>query len=137
MKKLVVSLGIALMCPAYAQDAAVFKLDDVNLKPIKFSEFIAQVKESNTWIRTKKLANESTASWQQSMSAYNLNPSFSYSRGTFYAQAPTDAIAEKPYISSRSPQSGTFTLSGNIEGRGKQMPAKNTQAPSWPANRWT
>ena len=114
MKKLVVTLGMALVCPAFAQNAAVFKLDDVNLKPIKFSEFIAQVKESNTWIRTKKLANESTASWQQSMSAYNLNPSFSYSRGTFYAQAPTDAFA------SRSPQSGTYSLSGNIEGRGKQ-----------------
>ena len=114
MKKLVVTLGMALVCPAFAQNAAVFKLDDVNLKPIKLSEFIAQVKESNTWIRTKKLANESTASWQQSMSAYNLNPSFSFSRGTFYAQAPTDAFA------SRSPQSGTYSLSGNIEGRGKQ-----------------
>ena len=120
MKKLVVTLGMALVCPAFAQNAAVFKLDDVNLKPIKLSEFIAQVKESNTWIRTKKLANESTASWQQSMSAYNLNPSFSYSRGTFYAQAPTDATPDRAYISNRSPQSGTFSLSGNIEGRGKQ-----------------
>ena len=103
-----------MVVPAFAQVADAFKLDDVTLRPVKFNEFVAQVKESNTWIRTKKLANESTASWQQSMSAYNLNPSFSYSRGTFYAQAPTDAFA------SRSPQSGTYSLSGNIEGRGKQ-----------------
>ena len=114
MKKLVIALSIAVAFPVIAQEDAVFKIDDVNLKPIKFSEFVAQAKDSNTWIRTKKLANESTVSWQQSISAYNLNPSFGFSRGTFYAQAPSDAFA------SRSPQSGTFTLSGNIEGRGKQ-----------------
>lgn len=114
MKKLVIALSIAVAFPAIAQEAVVFKIDDVNLKPIKFSEFVAQAKDANTWIRTKKLANESTVSWQQSISAYNLNPSFGFSRGTFYAQAPSDAFA------SRSPQSGTFTLSGNIEGRGKQ-----------------
>ena len=120
MKKIFASLGLVLVVPAFAQDADAFKLDDVTLRPVKFNEFVAQVKESNTWIRTKKLANESTASWQQSMSAYNLNPSFSYSRGTFYAQAPTDATPDRAYISNRSPQSGTFSLSGNIEGRGKQ-----------------
>ena len=120
MKKIFASLTLVLLAPAFAQDAVAFKLDDVTLRPIKFNEFVAQVKESNTWIRTKKLANDSTASWQQSMSAYNLNPSFSYSRGTFYAQAPTDATPDRAYISNRSPQSGTFSLSGNIEGRGKQ-----------------
>ena len=109
-----------MVVPAFAQGADVFKLDDVTLRPVKFNEFVAQVKESNIWIRTKKLANESTASWQQSMSAYNLNPSFSYSRGTFYAQAPTDSVGTNAALSNRSPQSGTFSLSGNIEGRGKQ-----------------
>jgi hypothetical protein len=114
MKKLVVALSIAVVFPAIAQENVVFKIDDANLKPIKFSEFVAQAKDSNTWIKNKKLANESTVSWQQSISAYNLNPSFGISRGTFYAQSPSDAFA------SRSPQSSTFTLSGNIEGRGKQ-----------------
>jgi Outer membrane efflux protein len=112
MKKIFASLGLVIAVPAFAQDAATFKLDDVSLRPIKFSEFVAQVKESNTWVRSKKLSNESAASWQQSMSAYNINPSFSYSRGTFYAAAPMESY--------RSPQSGTYTLSGNIEGRGKQ-----------------
>jgi hypothetical protein len=114
MKKLVVALSIAVVFPAIAQEDGVFKIDDVNLKAIKFNEFVAQAKDSNTWIKNKKLANESTVSWQQSISAYNLNPSFGISRGTFYAQAPSDAF------STRSPQSSTFTLSGNIEGRGKQ-----------------
>ena len=112
MKKIFASLSLVMLAPAFAQDAVAFKLDDVTLRPIKFSEFVAQVKESNAWVRSKKLSNESTASWQQSMSAYNLNPSFSYSRGTFYAAAPMESY--------RTPQSGTFTLSGNIEGRGKQ-----------------
>ena len=112
MKKIFASLSLALAAPAFAQDAVAFKLDDVTLRPIKFNEFVAQVKESNAWVRSKKLSNESTASWQQSMSAYNMNPSFSYSRGTFYAAAPMESY--------RTPQSGTFTLSGNIEGRGKQ-----------------
>ncbi len=112
MKKIFASLSLVLAAPAFAQDAVAFKLDDVTLRPIKFNEFVAQVKESNTWVRTKKLSNESTASWQQSMSAYNMNPSFSYSRGTFYAAAPMESY--------RTPQSGTFTLSGTIEGRGKQ-----------------
>ena len=112
MKKIFVSLSLVLVAPAFAQDAVAFKLDDVTLRPIKFNEFVAQVKESNAWVRSKKLSNESTASWQQSMSAYNMNPSFSYSRGTFYAAAPMESY--------RTPQSGTFTLSGNIEGRGKQ-----------------
>ena len=112
MKKIFASLTLVLLAPAFAQDAVAFKLDDVTLRPIKFNEFVAQVKESNAWVRSKKLSNESTASWQQSMSAYNLNPSFSYSRGTFYAAAPMESY--------RTPQSGTFTLSGNIEGRGKQ-----------------
>jgi len=114
MKKLVVALSIAVVFPAIAQEDGVFKIDDVDLKAIKFNEFVAQAKDSNTWIKNKKLANESTVSWQQSISAYNLNPSFGISRGTFYAQAPSDAF------STRSPQSSTFTLSGNIEGRGKQ-----------------
>ena len=112
MKKIFASLSLVLAAPAFAQDAVAFKLDDVTLRPIKFSEFVAQVKESNVWVRSKKLSNESTASWQQSMSAYNMNTSFSYSRGTFYAAAPMESY--------RTPQSGTFTLSGNIEGRGKQ-----------------
>jgi len=114
MKKLVVALSIAVVFPAIAQEDGVFKIDDVDLKAIKFNEFVGQAKDSNTWIKNKKLANESTVSWQQSISAYNLNPSFGISRGTFYAQAPSDAF------STRSPQSSTFTLSGNIEGRGKQ-----------------
>ena len=112
MKKIFASLSLVMLAPAFAQDAVAFKLDDVTLRPIKFNEFVAQVKESNAWVRSKKLSNESTASWQQSMSAYNMNPSFSYSRGTFYAAAPMESY--------RTPQSGTFTLSGNIEGRGKQ-----------------
>ena len=116
MKKIFASLSLALAAPAFAQDAVAFKLDDVTLRPIKFNEFVAQVKESNAWVRSKKLSNESTASWQQSMSAYNMNPSFSYSRGTFYAAAPMESY--------RTPQSGTFTLSGNIEGRGKQSARK-------------
>jgi len=116
MKKIFASLSLALAAPAFAQDAVAFKLDDVTLRPIKFNEFVAQVKESNVWVRSKKLSNESTASWQQSMSAYNMNPSFSYSRGTFYAAAPMESY--------RTPQSGTFTLSGNIEGRGKQSARK-------------
>jgi len=112
MKKIFASLSMVLVAPAFAQDAVTFKLDDVSLRPIKFSEFVAQVKESNTWVRSKKLSSESAASWQQSMSAYNINPSFTYSRGTFYAAAPMESY--------RTPQSGTYTLSGNIEGRGKQ-----------------
>jgi hypothetical protein len=116
MKKICASLSLVLLAPAFAQDAVAFKLDDVTLRPIKFNEFVAQVKESNVWVRSKKLSNESTASWQQSMSAYNMNPSFSYSRGTFYAAAPMESY--------RTPQSGTFTLSGNIEGRGKQSARK-------------
>ena len=116
MKKIFASLSLVMLAPAFAQDAVAFKLDDVTLRPIKFNEFVAQVKESNAWVRSKKLSNESTASWQQSMSAYNMNPSFSYSRGTFYAAAPMESY--------RTPQSGTFTLSGNIEGRGKQSARK-------------
>ncbi|NBY06104.1 MAG: hypothetical protein EBQ82_12120 [Betaproteobacteria bacterium] len=112
MKKIFALLGTVLVVPAFAQGAVTFKLDDVSLRPIKFSEFVAQVKESNAWVRSKKLSTESTASWQQSMSAYNINPSFTYSRGTFYAAAPQESY--------RTPQSGTYTLSGNIEGRGKQ-----------------
>ena len=116
MKKIFASLSLVMLAPAFAQDAVAFKLDDVTLRPIKFNEFVAQVKESNAWVRSKKLSNESTASWQQSMSAYNMNPSFSYSRGTFYAAAPMESY--------RTPQSGTFTLSGTIEGRGKQSARK-------------
>jgi hypothetical protein len=77
------------------------------------------VQQSNAFLNTKKLAVESSVAMEESMGAANINPSFTLSRGSFYASKPSDTY---------SPQANTYSFSGTIEAPGKQQARKDYAA---------
>jgi hypothetical protein len=77
------------------------------------------VQQSNAFLNTKKLAVESSVAMEESMGAANINPSFTLSRGSYYASKPSETY---------SPQSNTYSFSGTIEAPGKQQARKEYAA---------
>lgn len=94
-----------------AQTPATLKVDGALMKPITLIEYIKQVQQSNAFLKTRKIAIESSIANEEVLSAPVINPSFTLSKGSFYAQAPYTPL---------SPLANTYSLSGTIEGFGKQ-----------------
>ena len=76
------------------------------MKPATLREYLSLVQQSNAFLNTKKLAVESSVAMEESMGAANINPSFTLSRGSFYASKPSATY---------TPQANTYSLSGTIE----------------------
>ena len=95
----------------YAQSGASKSADDIKYVPISLQEYLVQVESNSAAVGAKKLAVQSTKAQRPYMSTPNINPSLTYSRGSYYNATPYT-----PYV---SPGSNTYTLSGTIEGWGK------------------
>jgi hypothetical protein len=108
-----------MLATSYAQTTATLKVEGATLKPITLRDFLSQVQQSNAFLNTKKLAVESSVAMEESMGAANINPSFTVSRGSFYASKPSETY---------SPQSNTYSFSGTIEAPGKQQARKDYAA---------
>jgi outer membrane protein TolC len=80
--------------------------------PITLTNYLEVVKESNAIIGNRKLGKETAVAIKQSLAIYNLRPSVSYTKGTFYQQVP--------YAPYTSPTSNTYGLNLYMEGWGKR-----------------
>lgn len=108
-----------VLSSASSQTTANLRVDGATLKPVTLREYLSQVQQSNAFLNTKKLAIESSVAMEESMGAANINPSFTLSRGSFYASKPSATY---------SPQANTYSLSGTIEAPGKQQARKDYAA---------
>ena len=105
-----------MFATANGQTTATLKVEGATLKPITLRDFLTQVQQSNAFLNTKKLAVESSVAMEETMGMANINPSFTLSRGSFYASKPSETY---------SPQSNTYSFSGTIEAPGKQQARKD------------
>ncbi len=110
-------LFITVTLDAYAQGGASKSIEDIKFLPITLQEYLVQVESNSAAIGAKKLAVESTKAQRPFMSTPNINPSLTYSRGSYYNATPYS-----PYV---APGSNTLTLSGTIEGWGKRTARTN------------
>ena len=101
----------------YAQSGAGKSADDVKYVPITLQEYLVQVESNSAAVGAKKLAVETTKAQRPYMVTPNINPSLTYSRGSYYNATPYS-----PYV---APGSNTYTLSGTIEGWGKRTARTN------------
>ena len=108
-----------MLASSYGQTTATLKVEGATLKPITLREYLSQVQQSNAFLNTKKLAVESSVAMEGAMGMANINPSFTISRGSFYASKPSETY---------SPQSNTYSFSGTLEAPGKQQARKDYAA---------
>jgi len=108
-----------MLASSYCQTVATLKVEGATLKPITLRDYLSQVQQSNAFLNTKKLAVESSVAMEETMGMANFNPSFTLSRGSFYASKPSDTY---------SPQANTYSFSGTIEAPGKQQARKDYAA---------
>ena len=117
LTKAVFFIFTAVTLNAYAQNGSIKSADDVKYVPITLQEYLVQVESNSAAVGAKKLAVESTKAQRPYMSTPNINPSLTYSRGSYYNKTPYS-----PYV---APGSNTYTLSGTIEGWGKRTARTN------------
>ena len=117
LSKAVFFIFTAVTLNAYAQSGLSKGVDDVKYVPITLQEYLVQVESNSAAVGAKKLAVESTKAQRPFMSTPNINPSLTYSRGSYYNATPYS-----PYV---APGSNTLTLSGTIEGWGKRTARTN------------
>ena len=117
LSKAVFFIFTAVTLNAYAQSGLSKGVDDVKYVPIALQEYLVQVESNSAAVGAKKLAVESTKAQRPFMSTPNINPSLTYSRGSYYNATPYS-----PYV---APGSNTLTLSGTIEGWGKRTARTN------------
>jgi len=108
-----------MFATANSQTMASLKVEGATLKPVTLRDFLSQVQQFNPLLNTKKLAVESSVAMEETIGMPNINPSFTLSRGSFYASKPSTTY---------SPQSNTYSLSGTIEAPGKQQARKDYAA---------
>lgn len=114
MLKLLLHLGaglLALLCTDFVfAQTSMSSLREY--APIPLPNYLQVVKENNAIIGNRKLGKETAAAIKQSLAIYNLRPSVSYIKGTFYQQVP--------YAPYTSPTSNTYGLNLYMEGWGKR-----------------
>jgi len=124
-------LTISLACGlSFAQSPAtskpsVFLVEGSNLYTTNLNDFLSKVTESNATLSSKKLAVENALALKDMMSIPNINPSLTFSRGSYNLNLPRDTYQSSGVTypwggTMTSPQSNTVTLSGTIEGYGKR-----------------
>ena len=107
---LFISIGISNL--AFAQSDPALNIEGFKYKTISFAEYIKEVHQNSASINSKQLSLLSSKAMVAPMAARNINPSFNYSKGAYYALVPYT-----PYV---SPSSSTYSLSGTLEGWGKR-----------------
>lgn len=93
-------------------EARIGAVHDLPVRPMTLPDFIKLTKEKNVGIENQRLVVDNAIANQAPMSAPNLNPQFTYSRGSYYGQTPYT-----PYV---SPSSNTYALQATLEGWGKR-----------------
>ncbi|MEO0319034.1 MAG: hypothetical protein RL404_2711 [Pseudomonadota bacterium] len=102
---------LVAMAPAFAQDDAL-KIEGMNFRAFRIDDFVKAAQQNNSSIKGKHLAIDSAVAAVSTMSFPNINPSVTYSRGSYYKTTP--------YTGFISPQSDTVSLSFTLEGAGKR-----------------
>ena len=82
------------------------------MRQLSLSAYINLAKENNLSVDNKRLALDSSIANKDPMSARVINPTLTYSRGSYNAQTP--------YVPYASPPANRLALSGIIEGWGKR-----------------
>ena len=103
-----ISIGMSSL--AFAQSDPALNIEGFKYKTISFAEYIKEVHQNSASINSKQLSLLSSKAMVAPMAARNINPSFNYSKGAYYALVPYT-----PYV---SPSSSTYSLSGTLEGWG-------------------
>lgn len=119
IKGFVVACCSLLLAPAYSQTSASLKVDGATLRSVTLRDYLSQVQQSNAFLKTKTLGIESSVAMEEAMGMPNINPSLTYSRGTFYSSKPSEIY---------SPQSNTYSVSATIEAPGKRQARKDYAA---------
>ena len=108
--KFVLFIPVFYIGIASAQTSNV--IDGTKYRPLSLDAYLEQVESNSGAIVAKKLSLDSIKAQRPYMVTPNINPSLTYSRGSYYSQVPYS-----PYV---SPGSNTLSLSGTIEGWGKR-----------------
>lgn len=111
-KFLFLVFGFTINFAVYPQTITSIKGQNYELNTIDFTNYLKLLEEKNGAIRAKKLSVQTVMGQLEFLSASNINPSVSISRGSFFSQVP--------YTPYESPKSNTVSISGTIEGAGKR-----------------
>ena len=111
LKPLVFSISVGAMLPLFAI-AQSQPTGFSEYAPISLPQYLDVVKENNAVIGNRRLGKETAAAIKQSLAIYQLRPSVSYTKGTYYQQVP--------YTPYNSPASNTYGLNFYMEGWGKR-----------------
>lgn len=103
--------ALGTMAPAFAQEDAL-KIEGLQFRAFRIEEFVKTAQQNSAALKGKKLAIDSAVAAVATMSFPNINPSVTYSRGSYYKTTP--------YTGFISPQSDTASLSFTLEGWGKR-----------------
>jgi len=95
--------------------------------PVSLDYFVSQVDGSNVNILAKRRIVDTVAAQQAPMSTPNVNPTVSFSHGSYFSSLPYYVSSGTTYPSS-SPQSNTISFSGTYEGWGKLSARTNYYA---------
>ncbi|MEO0315628.1 MAG: hypothetical protein RI928_2084 [Pseudomonadota bacterium] len=104
-------LALGATTPVYAQEDAL-KVEGVKFRAFRLDEFVNTAQQNSGALKGKKLAIDSAEAAVSTMAFPNINPSVTYSRGSYYRSTPYT-----PFV---SPQSDTVSLSFTLEGWGKR-----------------
>ncbi len=98
--------------PSLAAGEVLQRIDGMPVHPMTLEAFVKLTKAKNTGIENQRLVVESAIANKAPMSAPNLNPLFTYNKGSYFGQTPYE-----PYV---SPTSDTYMLTLTVEGWGKR-----------------
>ena len=105
-------VGLALYVSLASANDGVQRIDGLPVHRMTLEAFVKLAQEKNSGIENQRLAVDSAIANKSPMSAPNMNPQFTYSRGSYYGQTPYT-----PYV---APASNTYMLSATVEGWGKR-----------------
>lgn len=87
-------------------------MDGLPVHRMTLEAFVKLAQEKNSGIENQRLVVDSAIANKAPMSAPNLNPLFTYNKGSYFGQTPYE-----PYV---SPTSDTYMLTVTVEGWGKR-----------------
>lgn len=110
LSSLLSAVSITIASAATASEST--SIGGLPSRTLPIEAFVKLVQEKNTGVENQRLAVDTAVANKSPMSAPNLNPQFTYSRGSYYGQTPYT-----PYV---SPSSNTYALQATLEGWGKR-----------------
>ena len=103
--------GLLALAPAFAQGDKL-QIEGLNFRAYHLNDFVKTAQQNSGSLRGKELAIDSAVAAVDTMAFLNINPSLTYSKGSYYRATPYT-----PFV---SPQSDTVSLSFTVEGWGKR-----------------